>query len=216
MSGRQIHQLGRQHNSTPPGLPNSNPTWRTFCAVELPESLRPLLRDHIQSLRVRFPQVSASWSRAENIHLTMKFFGNVDKSRIEKLSTALQCAAEKIRPFEIEVNGCGAFPPLGSPKVLWIGTTDKSGSLVGLQREIEDASAAEGFPRDSRLFHPHLTIARIRQRQGSRALGDAHKAMQFKQTGMSVSEIVLFRSELSNNGSNYSVISRHRLSDTSS
>jgi 2'-5' RNA ligase len=180
--------------------------------VELPQSLRPLLKNHIQHLRDRFAGVSASWSSVEKIHLTIKFFGDVEATRTAKLSTALQRAVEKTGPFEVDVSGCGTFPPIGAPKVLWIGITDLSGALSNLQHEIEAECAAEGFPKDNRLFHPHLTIARIRRRQGSRALAEAHKSSQFDRSVVPVSEIVLFRSELRSKGSNYLVISRHRLS----
>jgi hypothetical protein len=66
----------------------TTPVWRLFCAVELPQEVRAQLRDHISTLRKAVPDVAASWSRVENIHLTLKFFGNVAVDRIPAISAA--------------------------------------------------------------------------------------------------------------------------------
>lgn len=173
-------------------------TWRVFCAVELPHEIRAQLEDHVARLRKDVPDVAASWSRVENIHLTLKFFGNVEVDRIEAISAAINRAVKDIAPFEISVGKTGSF----RSQVLWIGVNDPSGKLTTLHQRVGS---------EDRPYRPHLTIARIRRPDGARRLVDAHLQMKFEPVAVKVNEVILFRSELSPKGSKYTVISSHRL-----
>jgi len=184
--------------------------WRVFIAIELPSVVRKSLNDHINRLRETSPHVHASWSREENLHLTLKFLGDTPVAKIEALSQAAQRAAVRSRHFEFVVGRCGAFPPKGQPRVLWIGIDDPTGELSKLHRTLEDECAKEGFAREERPFHSHLTIARLRKPQGSRQLAKLHAEMGFTNQQVGVSEMVLFRSELLTEGSRHTAISRHR------
>ena len=184
--------------------------WRVFIAIELPSAVRKSLSDHIQRLRDALPDVHASWSREENLHLTLKFLGNTPVAKIEALSQTAQRAAGRFQPFDLIVGRCRAFPPRGQPRVLWIGIEDLTGELTKLYRALEDECATAGFAREQRPFHPHLTIARLRNPHGSRRLAKLHEEMGFTNQRVSVSEMVLFRSELLSEGSRHTAISRHR------
>jgi 2'-5' RNA ligase len=185
--------------------------WRVFIAGELPHNVRARLADHIARLRSAMPDVRASWSRENNPHLTLKFLGDIPLTSIEKLSAAASIAASKVAPFEVVVEGGGSFPPRSQPRVLWIGIDDPSGKLSELNRALEDECANAGFVREPRSFHPHLTIARIRQPHGSRQLAARHKEIGFNREIVSVSEVSVIRSELRSDGSKHTVVSRHRL-----
>jgi 2'-5' RNA ligase len=187
---------------------------RLFCAIDIPENVRTRLSNHIQHLRQAVPNAQASWSRETNIHLTIKFFGDVEEDKTEKLSAAAALVAQEFSPFQIRVGGAGAFPEQGLPRVLWIGIVDPSGNLANLQQQFEDECAKEGFPKEKRAFRPHLTLARIRNPQGSRALVTIHKEIGFASREIAVSELLLIRSELSSEGSRYTVISRQRLGES--
>lgn len=194
-------------------------TYRTFVAIEIPPDIRRRIKEHIDQLRVVFPDVRASWTREDNLHLTLKFLGNVPVASIPALSNAVAEAAHKIKPFDLIISGCGTFPPHGRPKVLWIGCVDPSASslsasplaLSSLHAALEDSCAAAGFEREPRSFHPHLTIARLRESKGSRALAEHHKQLGFPAQTFTVSELVVFRSELSNKGSKHTALARHEL-----
>lgn len=186
--------------------------WRVFCAVELPEAVRTRLEDHVRRLRKDVPEVAASWSRVENIHLTLKFFGNVEVKLIEKIAEAAERAVKEFPAFQIGVGGTGVFPRPSRPQVLWIGVSDPSDQLTALQERFETECAAEGFPKEDRAYKPHLTIARLRKPEGARQLADAHLQIEFEPIEVEVKEIVLFRSELSPKGSKYSVIFNRGLS----
>src|SRR5688500_20148207 len=118
--------------------------WRTFCALELGDDVLERLRDHIRRLREAVPEASASWTRVENIHLTLKFFGNVDVDRIPAISDAASRAVKDFSPIRIGVGGTGVFPKPSRAQVLWIGVRDPSGKLSGLQRQREDEGSTSG------------------------------------------------------------------------
>jgi len=217
-------------------------TYRTFVAIELPRALRAKLIEHIAQLRRELPDARASWSREQSLHLTLKFLGNIPVSEIPKLSDAIARAISGIKPFELTIAGCGAFPPRGRPNVLWIGARsagilpadrghparaslsqdadtrhtgppDGTSHLAALHSAIEDECAKAGFAREGRPFHPHLTIARLRKHGEERRLAEAHQRLGFLPETLSVTEVVVFRSELLREGSKRTAISRHALQD---
>lgn len=186
--------------------------WRTFCAIELPETVRERLADHAKQLRQEVPQASASWSKPENVHLTLKFFGNVPTQNLAKISAAAARVAGEFSPFQIRIGGTGVFPRRSRPQVLWIGVEDSSGRLSELQRRLEEEFAREGFAKEDRGYRPHLTIARLRRPEDARQLAEAHIQHKFDLIEIRIIEFVLFRSQLSPKGSIYTVISKHGLS----
>jgi len=165
----------------------------------------------IKRLRESAPHAQASWSREENIHLTLKFLGEIETSRLDSLSNAAACAVADLRGFQITIEEPGVFPRHGTPRVLWIGVKDKLGKLAELQARLENECAKQGFIREERPFHPHLTLARLRKPQGARTLAAAHKEMPFEPAAVAVAELLVIRSESSGAGSKYTVISTHRL-----
>ena len=185
--------------------------WRVFCAVELPDAVRARLEDHILRLRKEVPDAAASWSRVENIHLTLKFFGNVEVERIPRISEAAERVVKQFPEFQIGVGETGVFPRASRPQVLWVGVSDPNGQLSALQEKFESECAIEGFEKENRAYRPHLTIARLRRPDGARQLADAHLAMKFEQIKIDLKELVVFRSELSPKGSKYTAISRHQV-----
>ena len=136
------------------------------------------------------PDVRASWTREPNLHLTLKFLGDVPIERIEAVSRALHRATAGAASFEIEIRGCGAFPTRGYPKVLWIGISDGP-HLSSLFEAIEREVGRLDFPREGRAFHPHLTIARLRQPQGARALAELHEGSGFAPMPVSYTHLTL-------------------------
>jgi RNA 2',3'-cyclic 3'-phosphodiesterase len=211
-------------------------SYRTFVAIELPRALRAKLIEHIEQLRRQLPDARAGWSREHNLHLTLKFLGNVAVSEIPKVSDAIARAVTNLKPFELTVGGCGVFPPNGRPNVLWIGVSASQNPtpdtvrrfsehlipnpqhpefsrhpLLLLYSAIEDECANAGFPREQRTFHPHLTIARLRKHGDERRLAEAHQNLVFAPETFSVSEVVVFKSELLRQGSKHTAISCHEL-----
>jgi 2'-5' RNA ligase len=186
---------------------------RLFCAIELPQEIRALAAGFMTRLREDAPDARAGWEREEKLHLTLKFFGDTEESRVERLTDALERAASAISPFELSLKGTGAFPPSGPPRVLWLGVTDSSGRLDKLHKQLEDECAPAGFARERKRFHPHLTIARLRPHESARRLASLHKSMAFETEAFRIAEIILIKSELLPQGSRHSPISHHKLKE---
>jgi 2'-5' RNA ligase len=185
---------------------------RIFYAIELPLEIRARAAEHIARLRSTLPHLRAGWERTEKLHLTLKFLGNVEESRIPALSLAAERAVSAFSPFTLTVADAGAFPPHGQPRVLWLGISDSSNTLARLQQALEDECAAAGFKREQRPFHPHITIARLRQPAGARQLAAIHKETGFPAMELTVKEIILMHSEMTPGGSRYTPLTRHSLS----
>lgn len=184
-----------------------------FVAIELPETIRENLIMHARRLRELVPAAQASWSRPENIHLTLKFVGEIENARAAQLSEATARAAEQCSPFTIGVEGTGVFPPRGAPRVLWIGLIDADGGLGRLHASLEQECSRFGFEKENRPFKPHLTLARLRKPEHAKDLSEAHLEMRFEPEEFTASEVLVIRSELSSGGSKYTTVAQHALSD---
>src|SRR5207249_1952052 len=104
-------------------MPEREEVYRTFIAIELTSDIRARITRHIERLRRELPEVRASWLREDNLHLTLKFLGDVSVADIPKLSAATDSAARVVDSFDLTISACGSFPPLGQAKVLWIGVS---------------------------------------------------------------------------------------------
>jgi 2'-5' RNA ligase len=182
---------------------------RLFFTVELPDEVRAAASAQVERLRRDFKSVRASWARPASLHVTLKFLGEVEASRLDALSRAGTVAATGLAPFNLSVESAGAFPPRGAARVLWLGVRDDSGRLALLQSRLEDVCAAEGFERESKPFKPHLTLARLRTTHDAAALSEAHRQTPFGPHAFDVTEFLLMRSQLGPGGSRYTPLSRH-------
>ena len=183
--------------------------WRIFCAIDLPPAIHERAQQHITRLRASVPDARVRWNRDDKLHLTIKFLGDMAPDRVADLSPAAAHAVSGIRPFALAAEGCGAFPPRGEPRVLWIGIVDAAAELARLYERLEEQCSLQGFTREQRPFRPHLTIARLRRPQDARRLAASHKELGFARTEFSVSELLVIRSELGSEGSRYTELSRH-------
>jgi 2'-5' RNA ligase len=190
---------------------SSEKPWRVFCAIELPKTVRQVILQRIAQLKEAVPDAKASWSRDANLHLTLKFLGEISQTSVPNISDAASRTVAVRAPFSVRLEQTGAFPREGHPRVLWIGINDFTGELGKLHARLEEESAKAGFARDDRPFQPHLTVARLRQPRHARTLVAAHKELEFDPAEIAVSELLVIRSELSSEGSRHTVISRHRL-----
>jgi len=183
---------------------------RTFIAIEIPSEIKSALNALQNELRRAGADVS--WTRQENIHLTLKFLGEVDERRIGEIEKVCVDSAREFRPFALGLGATGVFPNSRQPRVLWAGLSGEIEKAVEMQRRLDESLALIGFERELKDWRPHLTIGRLRSNRKTRellALADAHPlpSMSFV-----VSEIVLIKSELHPAGARYSTIARASLS----
>lgn len=174
---------------------------RTFVCIEIPESLKEQIAALQRELRPKGAQVS--WTKPENIHLTIKFLGDVAQPKVETVRRAVERAAASVAQFEVEIAGAGCFPSLRSPRVLWVGLSGLPAALKQLQASVEDELAREGFSREPKKFSPHLTIARIRSPHGAGLLAEELVARGFEPASFTAREVIVMRSDLKPTGSVY-------------
>ncbi len=175
---------------------------RSFIAIELPENVRRLLEK--LSLELKKSDAAVGWVRPESIHLTLKFLGNVAPDVIEQIKPVLSGIASRFSSFRLEAAGCGAFPTIKAPRVIWTGLGGDGETLALLQKEVETAMIPFGFEPENRPFRPHLTIGRVKGRQHLQALQQILLASQgFTAEPFDVEELVLYKSELRPDGARY-------------
>ncbi len=188
---------------------------RTFVAINLSSEMKERLMDVQQRLRRSAPPETVRWVRPQGIHLTLKFLGEVPASQIPQITAALREACRVHTPFTFTVGGVGCFPNPRSPRVVWVGVEEESGALVALQKSVEKAMTQLGFPRESRPFHPHLTLGRTRKglrNTDRRRLGDAIATAGVGLLGeVSVDAVYLMRSDLRPSGAVYTALAEARL-----
>lgn len=135
---------------------------RTFIAVDLDDSLRGKVVD-IQSRLEESTDYVLKLVEPENLHITLKFLGDVEEGRIDKVSNAVKEALSGMSPFKIVLRGVGAFPSIKRPEVIWIGLGEGAESLIRIMTALEVSLSKIGFPREKREPVPHLTIARVKR-----------------------------------------------------
>lgn len=137
---------------------------RTFVAVEVSNAARRYAQSLMDELESKLTGVH--WTRRDNLHLTLKFLGDIPESEINGVCRAIRAAVAAQQPFEIQCAGLGAFPSDARPRTLWVGIRQGDERLRQLQGEIDGQLTSYGFAPERRRFHGHLTIGRIRQRIG--------------------------------------------------
>lgn len=180
---------------------------RTFIAIELDEPTKTQLTDLQKRLKVEMPERAIRWVRAEGIHLTLKFLGDVPVTRIERIAEELKEACRGFAPFWLKFGGLGCFPNPRRPRVVWVGIEEETGTLARLQRAIEKRLAPLGYPPEKRPFNPHLTLGRVRSRVRSGELRRVGELIEAADIGL-VSEmearaVGLIRSDLGPSGAVY-------------
>ena len=175
---------------------------RMFIAVEIPEDIRRSLGEYANILKRLVPNVK--WVSAENMHLTMKFLGEVDEKRIAEITEFSKLALKGFGSFTVEFSHLGFFPNARSPRVIWIGTSGAVDRLLELYQDLEESLEKIGFDREAKMFSPHLTIGRAK-----------HQAQivvpscipEFEEVSFEVKGISLIKSTLTPQGPLYETLS---------
>lgn len=137
---------------------------RLFAALELPPPVLKRLAEIQAGLQARAPGDAVRWVRPSNIHLTLKFYGDVERARLPALRAMLAQAAQTSQPLALALGGLGCFPDAKRPRVVWVGVEGELEALRALQRAVEAGSHALGYPPEGRAFSPHLTLGRVSER----------------------------------------------------
>jgi 2'-5' RNA ligase len=209
---------------------------RAFIAIEIPAEVRDAIAAAQRQLAVATTRIS--WVKPENIHLTVKFLGDIADEQVNDISAALDAVAGRIGAFSFTVTGTGAFPSPGAPRVLWLGCESKPVGQVfvpavegapGPERgrvetrtQLEELISAvdqemqkHGFAPDFHDFKAHITLGRIKFPKPDAALAAALESLKGQSFGVvPVDAIHLMKSELLPDGALHTKVSSHPLRGT--
>ncbi|MCX7913296.1 MAG: RNA 2',3'-cyclic phosphodiesterase [Thermodesulfovibrionales bacterium] len=183
---------------------------RCFIAVDLPQEIKTEVERVVGAMSLLSKEIK--WVPSENIHITIKFLGEIKESIIPKIEQRLNEVCRRHRPFNIKIKGAGAFPNEKKPNVLWIGI-DKSDTLINLYQDIESSLLNLGFNKETREFSPHLTIGRVKNPIVAHPLVKGLMEYKDKVFGIAtVTEFYLMKSLLLPSGAQYSKLLTFKLS----
>jgi len=180
---------------------------RSFIAIVLPEEVKKALAGLVQELKPIFPKIS--WVKPENMHLTLKFLGNIQEQQIGQIKQVMSKSCTGISPFSLQGHALGVFPTVNRARVIWSGLSGDITWLEKLYLNLEAGLAQIGFSKEKRPFHPHLTLGRIKIGAKPKLILEAlHQHQTFSTPSFTVKEIVLFKSELNPKGAKYTALER--------
>lgn len=188
-------------------------TLRTFIAVELTEEIRTALQDIQDHLKIFHADVK--WVEPPNIHLTLKFLGDVKSKDIPALTETLRAALKETAPIPTELTELGAFPDIRNPRVLWAGLKDEDGRIAQLAAVIETTLGKLGYKKEQRDFKAHVTLGRVRSLNNIAPLVKGLQEYRFSKTFPQViAGITLFKSTLTSFGPLYEILGKFDFSNS--
>jgi len=175
---------------------------RLFVAIDLPERIK----DDITSTYMAIP--GTRWIEEAQLHITLRFIGEVDNTITEKIAYSLKSAL--IPPFNLTLKGVGHFPPRKIPRILWAGIADNT-DLIRLQNKIERSVTSTGIEPDTRKFHPHITIARLNAAPPEKVALFLSAHSLFATEPFEVSQYHLYSSHLKKEGAHHEILQTYML-----
>ena len=188
---------------------------RSFVALELDDATRHALADLQTRLQRDRNAKAVRWVAPANIHITLKFLGDVTSAQMPELQSALSEVCAGIAPFALTIVGTGAFPDLRRPNVIWVGARGEVAVATQLAEQIEDACEILGFAREGKPFAPHLTLGRVKRDVSPserQAIGKLIEQTQVGELGtIQFARVSLMKSDLRPGGSVYTQIAEMQL-----
>ena len=184
---------------------------RAFVAVDISDEARGALGEVIENLRRQPGTDGVRWVRPENIHLTLKFLGEIPESQVATILAALERAARESGTLNLALSEVGAFPNIRGPRVVWIGVKEDVGPLKELAGRVDqEIHVSTGLSLEKRAFSPHLTLGRVRDTASGdqrRRIGQALTEVALEaEVSWKVSEVKLIRSTLKPSGAVYDAL----------
>ncbi len=182
-------------------------TIRCFIAIDLPEATRQGL-DGVQE-KLQQSRARVRWVRANNIHLTLKFLGNIHPDQVDDIAAVTAQTVQNEPPLTLRTAGLGAFPSQRNPRVIWMGVAGEVKRLTHIQTRLENNLQALGFASERRGFRAHLTLGRVKDKRNRQALIAAMTELEIPEfDSFDVTEIILYKSDLRPTGAIYTKLHR--------
>jgi 2'-5' RNA ligase len=179
---------------------------RSFIAIETPVTIRKAIAD--VQFQLKESHADVRWESPEKLHATIKFLGNVEAKALSAVTSTIEGTVARFHPFELTYGELGCFPGMKHPRVVWVGCRSSDDSLPGLRQALDDALLKYGFEKEERPFHPHITLGRVKSNRGIDHLTPLLKTLTLTPVHTRCAEVVLMRSMLRPQGSEYSVLAR--------
>lgn len=178
---------------------------RCFIAIEIPASIHRNISEYIIKLEPFSKGIR--WVRPQAIHLTLKFLGEIEKNKLDKIRQSLFEVTGQLSPFELTITDAGCFPNKQHPRVFWLGLDmGPENELSLLHAWIEEALEKIGFEKEKRKFSPHLTFGRVKQSKNYSALFEFINENPFEAKSFNVNKIDLIKSDLKQTGAIYTTL----------
>jgi len=188
---------------------------RTFIAIELPQGIKDSLSRLQEELKAT--EADVKWVAPENIHLTLKFLGEIDDKKLEKITKIIDDAAKEKNKFQIRISSLGTFPKIDFPRVIWVGVDIGDKETKAIAEELEEKIAKIGIPKENRPFSSHITIGRTKSSLNREKLVQNLKnkaELGANKLEFYVTKITLFQSTLTPHGPIYKVLKETNLKTT--
>ncbi len=181
---------------------------RAFIAIDLPKEIKDnlcLVQENFKKLPARI-----NWVNPDNIHLTLRFLGEIEQSQTDKIITAIKGSALLTSPFQINLSSISVFPDTALPRVIWIGINSGNERIQEIYRNLGTKLKSLGIPEESRQFLPHITIARIKtilkKKEFLMELNNLKDTSPKVNSYFQARKITLFKSRLTAKGAVYEII----------
>lgn len=187
-------------------------TIRTFIAIELTEEIKENIRQFIEL--IKNPEDKITWVLPFNVHLTLKFLGNIHAGDINSIKGIIRESAKKYPPFEISIKGTGVFPSQRNPRVVWTGVDTGRERVKEIYGDLENGLSAIGIQKEDRSYTPHFTLGRVKYIKDLKRFSD--NILKYKENlfgNLKVSGISLMKSTLTPKGSVYEKLFEAKLGD---
>ncbi|MDD5545839.1 MAG: RNA 2',3'-cyclic phosphodiesterase [Candidatus Omnitrophica bacterium] len=185
-------------------------TIRVFIAIEIP----PEARDELISVQATLKRSGADvkWVEPENIHLSLRFIGDVGPDKAEEIKNQLAVVASASKAFELTIKGIGAFPDLDHPGVIWAGVDRGAAESARIADDLEAKLRAIGIAGEEREFHPHITLGRVRSGRNGDKLRGLVETVGFEAgPAIKAEYLTLFMSRLTPQGSVYTALLKAKM-----
>ena len=177
---------------------------RCFVAIDIPDPVKKEITEMADILKKYDADIK--WVNVENLHVTLKFLGSTPEKSVPEIRESLLKAVSSFQPFYIKINGTGVFPDRKFARVIWVGV-ENGEMLPELAADIDVSMSLLGYKKEEREFKPHLTLGRVRSREGTANVVNELDNFKDKEFGLfTVDRIRLMRSELKPRGSEYSCL----------
>jgi len=184
---------------------------RTFFCLELPEVVRNEARSVGSSID---SPAYVKWVSGDNLHITLKFLGDIDGGRVEEIRERAEGTAGRAESFEMKLDKLGGFPNLGFPKVIWLGSNSSPDEIFKLHRDLDESLFGLGFEKEDRDYVPHVTLGRTKDDDDGKIeqLGQRLREMNFDRSWtVPIEKLTLMQSELRSDGPVYTPLFRAEL-----